>query len=356
MCKTTKFIYNPDNKDDIRMIEPQETGMMRHGALNVYASLPCPMKVPFRQLMSEFENEYNATHLQKVYCPDIMDCSSEELGFIVRNTTDPERLPDIIIANNYEFFFEYPFAEKFLQTGHFQGYTNQSDWNAMPESLKANFSRSNLGVLCFGSRSVVYDLTVKGFPADIHSWRQLLTPEFEDAFTIHGHVDKATFGLMYFLNRNFGFNGIIRYAKNIADIKHFSQIIKRMCSTNEYRTPINILPDVATAKIPSSKKVHVLELEEGKMLSPMVLVVKTSAIDKCANILKFLCSEPFRRMLSLGCILPDALSKDKPYFMPDFDTLSKNYAQMNKEFNALYLNNLNMEKINLRATDGGVCK
>jgi hypothetical protein len=329
--------------------------MLRAGALNVYASLPCPMKTPFKQLMSAFTAEYNASHAQKVYCPDVMDCSSEELGFAVRTTTAPESLPDVIIVNSYEFFFEYPFSERFLQTGMYQGITETTDWASMPDELRRNFDENNLGVLCFGSRSVVYDPTVKGYPYPVGSWRELLTPAYEDAFTVHGHIDKATFGLMDFLATHFGDEGIVRFAKNIADVKHFSQVIKRMCVPDEYRTPVNILPDVAAARIPSSKKVEFLQLEEGKLLSPIIIVVKTSKLDECSDLTAFFHSKPFRELLSVGCILPADLERGRKYFMPDFKTLTTDYKRLAEKYNRLFLDNLNMDKIMARQTDGGVC-
>jgi hypothetical protein len=334
----------------------QEESLLKEDAINVYASMPCPMKVPFKQLMTAFAADYNATHALPVHCPDVMDCSSEELGCLVRNTKDPDRLPDIIITQNYEFFFECPFAEKFLQTGIFQGFTHAADREALPEPIRRNLEKSNLGVLCFGSRSVVRDLTVEGFPGNIRSWSELLAPAFEDQFTVHGHIDKATFGFMYFLDRHFGMEGIIRYAGNIADIRHFSQVIKRMCSTDEYRTSINILPDVAAAQIPSTKKVRILNLKEGKMLSPMIMAVKTSKMAQCSEILAFFHTKKFRAMLGGGCLLPDELERNRTWFMPDFDVLAKNYHALAKAFDGLYLNNLNREKISLRVTEGSVCK
>jgi hypothetical protein len=315
------------------------------------------MKVPFKQLMAPFIESYNESHANlPVSCPDRMDCSLEALGMSVCIARNPDHLPDIIIAGNYEFLFEYPFYERFLKTGLFRGVTKESDLDAMPDVLRTNLVRNNLGVLCFGSRSVVQDLTVKGVSQHITSWRELLTPAFEDQFTVHGHIDRAPFGFMYFLNKHFGAEGIIRYAKNIADIKHFSQVIKRMSSTDEYRTAINILPDVATAKIPSNKKVCILDLEEGKMLSPMILLVKESRLEPCREILDFLWSKPFRTMLGNGCLLPDNLLKSKPYFMPDFGTLATDYKRMEKEFNDLFLKNVDFDKINKRATPGGICR
>lgn len=342
------FTYLPET-DGSLVIKP--------GATNLYISMPCPMKVPFKQLITPFIEEYNRQHATRpLYCPDVMDCSLEELGLTVQNTTVPELLPDLIIAANYEFFFEYPFYERFLKTGIFTGITNPSDLRAMPEAIRNNLSGNNLGALCFGSRSLVQDLTVDDVPDNIRSWKQLLTPEWEDRLTVHGHLDKATFGFMYFLNEHFGTDGIVRYAKNIADIKHFSQIIKRMGNPGEYRTPVNILPDVATAKIPSTKKIKILDMEEGKMLSPMILVVKTSKMEQCRGILDFFRSTPFRTMLASGCHLPDTLIKNKPCSMPDFSILATGYKRMEKEFNDLFLANVNFEKIKLRETPGGICR
>jgi hypothetical protein len=345
--ETKELIYLADRK--------KHTGIFKPGNINIYASMPCPMKIPFKQLMTAFIEEYNVSHKMPIYCPDVADCSSEELGFLLQTTRNPDCLPDIIIVNNYEFFFAFPFTEHFLQTGIYQGVVNPSDLKALPVSLRENFIRSNLGVLCFGSRSIVQDSTVTGFPQTVTSWRKLLTPAWEDQFTVHGHLDKATFGFMYFLHNHFGPEGIARYARNIGDIKHFSQIIKRMC-TNEYRTAMNILPDVAASKIPSVKKVKIIHPEEGKILSPMILLVKSSGLERCRKTLEFFRSRPFRSMLSRGCILPDELEKGTPYFMPDFETLTNHYRRMEKEFNDLYLNNLNMEKILQRQTEGGICK
>jgi hypothetical protein len=77
---------------------------------------------------------------------------------------------------------------------------------------------------------------------------------------------------------------------------------------------------------------------------------------QCSEILDFFYTKKFRAMLGCGCLLPDELERNKTWFMPDFDVLTKNYHPLAKAFDSLYLNNLNREKINLRETEGGVCK
>lgn len=329
---------------------------MNMETVEIYAAMPCPMKVPFRRVMAEFMEEYNSAHAVPVTCPDVSDCASEELGTLVGSGVDVDRLPDVIITNSYEFFFEYPFAEKFLRTGIYLGVTHDEDLKILPANIRRNLVENNFGALCFGSQSVVLDMTVGSVENKIGSWEELLSPALYDAITVHGHIDRATFGLMCFLDRNFGMEGIVRYAGNIADIKHFSQVIKRMCSVNEYRTAVNILPDVAAAKIPSSKKIRIADMKEGKTLSPIILVVKAGKMAQCGDLLAFFHGKKFRTMLGAGCLLPEELDGGRTWFMPALSLMEKHYRTMADAFDRLYLSGLDMERIGSRATEGGLCK
>jgi hypothetical protein len=326
------------------------------GGINMHVSMPCPLKVPFRQLFTPFVEAYNAQHpAQAISCPNITDCSSQDIETLLRTAKDESEFPDFIVTSNYSIFFSYGFYERFLKTGIYAGVTNPADFAALPAAIRDNLTRNNIGVLCFMSWSIVQDLTVEGVP-DIHSWKELLTPAMQEQITVHGHTDKVTFGLMYFLRETFGDEAIRQFARNITDIKHFSQIIKRFASTDPHRTAFSLLPDVAAAKIPSNKKVRIVNVDEGKVLNPIILIVRKSKLEQCREVLNAFWSPAFRDMLRNGCILPDQLDKNLRYSLLNFDVLSTRYDQIEKEFEELYLKNLDFDKINARATDGGVCK
>lgn len=200
-------------------------------------------------------------------------------------------------------------------------------------------------------------MTVPGISESISSWKDIISTERKGQLTVHGHLDKATFGLAYFIEQTFGKAALAQYARNIADIKHFSQLIKNLGSTNKNRTAFCLLPDVAVSKIPSTKKIRILNLKEGKILSPMVLMVKQSKRDQCKEILEKFWSRSFYSMLySGGCIMPDKLDESKNYFLPDFTSLATDFDRIEQELDACYLNNLAMHEIKKKSTIGGVCK
>ncbi|MDR1673253.1 MAG: ABC transporter substrate-binding protein [Bacteroidales bacterium] len=324
--------------------------------IRMHVSMPCPMKVPFKQLFTPFVETYNEQYpAQPISCPDITDCTSQDIGYLLQNSVSKSTFPDIIVSSNYDIFFKYGFYDRFLKTGVYTGFTNPSDLAAMPQAIRDNLKRNNMGALCFMSWSVVRDLSVENIP-EIHSWAQLLTPDMKGQITVHGHADKVTFGLMYFLRKTLGDEAICQLARNITDIKHFSQIIKRFCSTDPHRTAFSILPDVAVHKIPSGKKVRIVDMKEGKVLNPLMMAVRTSKLKQCRPVLDIFGSKEFRAMLRNGCILPDSQDISKPCFMPDFGVMASDYVRMEKEFEALYLEKLDFSAINERATQGGVCR
>jgi hypothetical protein len=348
--KTFTYLYAATSGSPAATLKPE--------AIHMHVAMPCPMKVPFKQLFTPFVERYNATHIDEpIHCPDILDCGSQDLEQMLQQAKCENCLPDIIVTGNYNLVFAQGFHARFLKTGLFEGVTPEPYLDAMPVHMRENLVRNHIGVLCFSSWSVVQDLTAGHASDDITSWEELLNPATEGSFTVHGHLDKAVFGLMYFLYDTFGEEGIRRYARKIVDIKHFSQIIKRFGSSDPNKTAFSILPDVAVAKIPSGKRVRILNLKEGKVLSPMMLAVKKSKRERCREILAVFESRGFRTLLQSGCILPDELDSERcHYAMPDFDLLSDGYSHLEKKFTPLYLGNLDIEEINRRAVPGGVCK
>lgn len=347
-------------KIDLKALSPAigESSYIVPNAINMHVSMPCPLKVPFQQIFTPFVEKYNSKHPHlPIFCPHISDCGSIDIEMMLQTAKNENDLPDLIVTTNYKILFSNQFYDRFIKTGIYKGVIKESVKEVMTDSIKNNLVNSNIGVLCFSSWSIIQDLTVEGVLTDITSWVDLFSTEREGQITVHGHTDRATFGLAYFLQQTFGKEALIQYARNIADIKHFSQIIKRMGSSDKYKTPFNLLPDVAASKIPSTKKVKALNLKEGKVLSPMVLMVKSSKIDLCQDILEMFWSNRFKAMLrDSGCIMPDELDKNTAYSIPDFVTLASDYDNIESGLDKLYLDNLPMNKIEERAVEGGVCK
>lgn len=351
---------NSSNKVDFTTLAPVvgDSSYLAPDSINMHVSMPCPLKVPFRQIFTPFVEKYNALHPNMpIYCPNISDCASIDIDMMLETAKSEDDLPDIIVTTNYKVLFSNGFYDRFVRNHIYEGVTKKTCFEAMPQSLKSSFIKNNIGVLCFSSWSIVQDLTVSDVPTNIASWADIISAERVGQITAHGHLDRATFGLAYFIEQNFGKEALAQYAKNIVDIKHFSQVIKRLGSSDKHKTAFNILPDVAVSKIPSSKKVKILDLKEGKVLSPMILMVKSSKLAMCREILEQLWSENIRTMLvDGGCIMPCRIDKNKPFSVPDFSIMASDYDRIEKELDDIYISNLPMHKIEERMVAGGVCK
>jgi ABC-type Fe3+ transport system substrate-binding protein len=348
------------NKIDFSMIalEDKATKYLADNSLNVHISMPCPLKVPFHQMFAPIVENYNSLHPKlPIHCPNISDCSSVDIEDVLKNAKDETALPDIIITTNFRILFANGFYDRFVANHIYEGVMNPKYADKVLPLVSKNLLESNIGVWSFSSWSFVQDLTADE-PADpIDSWSQLISPEMKGKITVHGHVDKATFSLAYFLQNEFGNQGLRQYAQNVGDIKHFSQAIKRLNSSDPNKTLLTMLPDVAISKIPSNKKIKVLDLKEAKVLSPMIMMVKHSKMEACREILNILWSEPFEALLAdAGGVLPYKLDREKTYFLPDFKEIAHTFEKIEAELDKIYIENLPWTEIESKTTEGGTCK
>lgn len=343
------------NKNDLKIATPE----VKTKPLKMHVSLPCPLKVPFKQMFTPILENYNAAHPESpIQCSNITDCSLNDIEEDFRTAKDESTLPDILITTNYRILLANGFYDRFIANHAYEGVVNPKYTDKIPAIVKKKLLDSNIGVWIFSSWSFVQDLTVEQPTKPIDSWAQIVSSEMEGKITVHGHVDKATFSIAYFMKEKYGEEALKQYARNVADIKHFAQAIKRMNSDDPNKTLLTMLPDVAISNIPSNKKIKVLNLKEAKVLSPMVMMVKRSKMNVCKEILDALWSEPFEKLLIIesGSLLPHQLEADKEYFIPDFGEISRSFEAIEAEIDKIYVDNLPLEKIESKITEGGVCK
>jgi ABC-type Fe3+ transport system substrate-binding protein len=322
------------------------------GSLNVIVSMPCPLKVPFKQLFYPFAERFNQLNpTQPIFCPDITDCSPFGLDDSLKNAESEEELPDVYLTSGLSVLFSESFYDRFIDSGILLGYMEDSNAERMPESINATLVRHNIGALAFSSWGVVQDLSVSTVKETPSSWTELLNSKYQNQITVHGcHGKAGSIPLLLFLQQRVGKKAIEKFAHNIIDIRHFAQIIKRMDTSNPLRTAFNILPDVASSHIPSWKKVQKLSFEEGCPINPMILMVKRSKLKECKPLIDFFHSQPFRAMLAQsGYHMADKIEWNEKYFLPDLKRLAKDgFEQVTDDIEKHYQGSLRHDKIDER--------
>jgi hypothetical protein len=271
---------------------------------------------------------------QPIHCPDLQACGGQELEEVVAEARCANCLPDVIVTGDYGLLFTSQLGERFVREGAFDVETP-----------------------AYTSWQVVQDLTVKGVRQDISSWEELLEEEGAAwRFTVHGHLDRVTYSLMNFLHVRLKEEGIVRFARRIVDIKHFSYIIKRFGSEDTQRTAFAVLPSAAVARIPSNKRVQVLQLREGMPVSPLVMLHKVEKREALSELLGYLRGTAFGKLLQAGgCLLPEDISQER-HVSPNLGIEANAYITSERRFSELYFSNLPTGEIAARVVPGSICK
>lgn len=323
------------------------SSLFRDNAISLHVSVPCPLKVRLKMTLEQFIDEYNQTHYTPVHCPTIMENGPHSIEDIMATAQHEDDLPDVWVANSYHTSFSQPFRSRFIDSGIYQGITKEEWLPLLQDGFRDLAEHHNIGFLAFGSWSAVADLSVAGEEAVYpKTWTDMTEDAFKGKIGIHGCQGHATgSALLMVLRERMGVEGISKFSSNLGQIGHFSKIIKAMDSSDASRPMINIMPSAAIQQIPSKKRVAELALQDGPILTPVMLFVKRSKLDQVKDILSFIWSDTFRNVLALGGILmPDQLNWSNPYTLPDLKQITiRDFNDLSEELDVEFMKGLSPE-------------
>jgi len=300
--------------------------LLKKGALNLYVNMPCPLKVVTKMAISDFADQYNASHKIQLYSPMLHDGNSKGIEGELKAAQTEDELPEVLIASGLHTVLSKNFRERFIDTGIYTGVTTPEALKIMPESFQKLVTEHNIGILGIGYWSIVLDLSTNPKESYPHRWRDLVEPRFRDLVTVHGYNGKASIAtLLMLLKEQLGSGAATDFARNIRNVWHFAEILKRLDSSEPRRTPFNLLPNAATVQMPSRKQAAILEFEDGPVLAPMLLFVKTSKIEECQPVVDFFYSDIMRQALKRGDFyLAEDVNWQEPYSFPSWEYLLNN--------------------------------
>lgn len=310
--------------------------LLQKGALNLYMNMPCPLKVVAKMVIGEFVEEYNASHSTPIYSPMLLDGNSKGIEGELKAAQTEDELPEVLIASGLHTVLSRGFKERFIDTGIYTGFTSDDALKKMPYEYQSLLSHHNIGVFATGYWSVVCDLSIKLKVPYPRRWRDLVDPIYKDLITVHGYNGKASIAAMLLILREqLGESAIQQFAGNIRNIWHFAEILKRMDSPEPRRTPFNLLPNAATVQMPSRKNAGILEFEDGAILAPMLMFIKTSKMEECRPLIDLFQSDKMRKALRRGDFyLADDVDWNAPFSYPSWDFLLHNdYEALNEALN-----------------------
>lgn len=270
--------------------------------LNLFALLPCPLKVPLEKEIKNCircsEAEYGAlTYLLESH-------ANNQLSFYpyVEQFENIDEIPDIVITPGINSFLHKRFIDKFIAPGFFIDVADYKSNDAL-RGLGIKDPGGNYTMLCMNTLVMVADLTRMGQMTLPEKWEDLLQPEYENKVVIRGQKGSFCETTLLTIYKAYGMAGIIQLAKAVKDGWHPSQMVKMAGSGNPQAPFISVMPYFFAKTIKNKENVKIIWPKEGAIVSPVTMLVKSSQALKLRELTAFLTGPEVGRICA-GAFFP----------------------------------------------------
>ncbi|WP_034642276.1 ABC transporter substrate-binding protein, partial [Desulfovibrio inopinatus] len=281
------------------------------GKLDLLLYAPCPVKLAVKEGIDAIvrQSKDDGPPLS-VHIP--MGCTSVDPVDPLYRETDPDRLPDMIASIGFGDFFRQEFADHFVKAGFFEA--------ILPDYVEPMHEQA--GIIDPAGHYVIYGLTPYIFLVDMKrlgdvppptQWSDLLDPRYRGHINMCGDGDDMADAVLINYYKEYGWEGIERFAENVYGLMHSSHMGKSGGVSNA--GGIYIIPYFFAESSKHPDHMRVIWPEDGAAASPLYFLVKKSEAERLKPLVSFLNSgfgqiESARWFLPLSGPLPEGLDKN----------------------------------------------
>jgi ABC-type Fe3+ transport system substrate-binding protein len=260
----------------------------RHN-LNLFALLPCPLKVPLEEAFNGFLATLAAEQRAGLtFCIEGNANSQIDYAEYADHFETLAEMPDIIITPGFNSFFHPHFVERFIKTGQFAS-VNDFSGDRHLAAMGITDPDGHYSMLAMNLLVLVVDRTRLGNRPMPQSWADLLEPEYAKSIAIRGNRD-GTFceTLLLSLHKDFGTDGLSRLGRNVAWGWHPSQMVKSAGSGRDDTPAISAMPLFFANNIKKLESVSIVWPADGALVSPVTMLVKAEKREELRYLTDFL--------------------------------------------------------------------
>ncbi len=257
--------------------------------LNLFALLPCPLKIPLEQAFNGFlaslppERRNRLTFLLEGNANNQIDYADYADHF-----ESPAEMPDIIITPGFNSFFHPHFVQRFIRSGTFTSVTNYAGDKQLA-AMGITDPNGHYSMLAMNLLVLVVDHHRLGDRPVPRTWGDLLRPEYERTVAIRGNHD-GTFceTLLLTIQKEFGAHSLTPLGKNVAWGWHPSQMVKSAGNGRQEGPAVCVMPLFFANSMGQREGVSVVWPEDGALVSPVTMLVKTEKQEELRDLIEFL--------------------------------------------------------------------
>ena len=268
-----------------KQLEPQAVG----SPLNLFALLPCPIKVPLEEAFEAYLDTLSPDKRSSfTYCLEGNANHDVDYYALVDHFESIDDLPDIIITPGFNSFFHRPFVERFVKQGLFTSVSTFSGDRHLAK-LGVIDPQEQYTMLTMNLLVMVADHARLGDRPVPETWKDLLEPVYRKSVAIRGNHDGSFCEtLLLSIHKDHGLIGASRLGENVRYGWHPSQMVKAVTGSSADAPAISVMPYFFARHLRSREGVSIIWPKDGALVSPVTMLVKTGKSAELQPLLDFL--------------------------------------------------------------------
>lgn len=294
----------------------QPSYLQESRSLNLFALLPCPLKIPLEEMFNGFLTTLaKEERASLTYCIEGNANSQLDYADYADHFESLDDMPDIIITPGFNSFFHPHFVERFITTGKFAS-VNSFAGDRHLDAMGITDPDRHYTMLAMNLLVIVVDHSRLGDRPVPQCWTDLLNPEYEKSIAIRGNRDGSFCEtLLLSLFKDFRSEGLARLGQNVAWGWHPSQMVKAAGSGKENTPAISVMPLFFANNIKNRDNVTIVWPTDGALVSPVTMLVKADKREELKRLVDFL-SGPEVAAICAGAAFP-AVHPDVDNHLPE---------------------------------------
>ena len=254
------------------------------GALDVFASFPCPLKVPMEMALQNLLEEMRRNGMKLKSSLDA--CNQLKYNDAAGDLENLEDLPEVIVTSGINGFLSHAFRKRFLETGAFHRWPEQQV-NPRLATLELDDPDRHYRVIATNLFILAVDKSRIGSLPLPRSWADLLAPEYAGSTALCAHGDRFNESVLVGLHELYGDEGLRRFGRTVRYGMHPAQFVKHLGSGKSETPAIAIIPLFFAKTARNQDELAIVWPEDGALASPLFMMVKERSKDRLKELAHF---------------------------------------------------------------------
>lgn len=270
--------------------------------VNLLALLPCPLKVPLELAFHNFLSALPDVRRAEIsFCIEANANTQLDYADYADHFHSLDEIPDIVITPGFNSFFHPPFVERFIRQSRFTSVSAFAGDRHL-SALGVVDPGGHYTMLAMNLLVLVVNRARLGERAVPRRWEDLLAPELEKSLAIRGSRDGSFCEtLLLAMLQELGESGVQRLGQNVRYGWHPSQMVKAALGGNADAPAVSVMPLFFAQNLRHRAGIEVVWPEDGALVSPVTMLVKTEKLEPLADLISFLAGPEVAAICAGAC-------------------------------------------------------